>query len=207
MRKWIWPALLAFAAMSFSGAVLAAQAPKVEWFLIKQDSRVNFASIKKGNVGEVHHFDTLKGSIDENGKVSVSIDLSSVQTYVDIRNERLKQFLFETAKFPVATITTLVEPAQFESLGIGQKASTSTEVTLTLHGVSQKIQAGLEVFKLDKNRVLVIPSEMIMLDASAYGMGPGIEKLKELAKLDSISSAVPVGFYFVFERHRPKDWE
>lgn len=206
MKKWTWLGLV-LAALSFSSPAFAAQAPKVEWFLINSDSRLDFVSVKKGNIGEVHHFESLKGSVDENGKVSVSIDLSSVQTYVDIRNERLKEFLFETAKFPVATLSTVVDPAQFESLAVGQKASTSTEVTLTLHGVTQKIQAGLEVFKLNKGRVLIIPAEMIMLDSSAFGMGPGIDKLKELAKLDSISTAVPVSFYFIFERKQPKGWE
>jgi polyisoprenoid-binding protein YceI len=207
MRKWAWLGLLLVAAFSLPHAAFAAEAPKTEWFLINGSSRLNFISLKKGNIAEVHHFETLKGSVDEDGKVSVAIDLASVQTFVDIRNERLKQYLFETAKFPVATITTIVDPKQFESLGDGQKASTSTEVTLTLHGVSQKIQAGLEVYKLNKGRVLIIPDEMILLDASQFGLGAGIDKLKELAKLDQISTAVPVGFYFVFERKRPKGWE
>ena len=126
MRNWMWLGFLALATLTFSGACFAADSSNAHWVLVKQDSRLDFASIKKGNLGEVHHFEALKGGVDENGKVNVTIDLSSVQTYVDIRNERLKEFLFETAKFPVATITTIIEPDQFESLGIGQKAATST---------------------------------------------------------------------------------
>ena len=199
MRRWTWLGMLALLlASGLSAAAFAA--PKGDWHLVNADSRLNFISIKKGNVAEVHHFNTLKGRIDDSGKVIITIDLSSVETFIDIRNQRVKDFLFETAKFPVATISTIVEPDQFENLGIGQHASTSTEVTLTLHGVSHKIQTGLEIFRLGKNRVLVVPTEMILLDASAYGMGPGIDKLKELAKLDNISTAVPVNFYFTFER-------
>jgi polyisoprenoid-binding protein YceI len=201
MTKWAKLGILALAFGLMAQVAMAADARKIDWVLTNSDSRLNFISIKKGNVAEVHHFDKLKGTVDEDGKVNVTIDLTSVQTWVDIRNERLKEFLFETVKFPVATIDVTLDRSQFEKLQPGQKMSTSTEVTLTLHGVSQKIQSGLEVYRLTKNRVLVLPSEPILLDTTAYGMGAGVDKLKELAKLDSISTAVPVTFSFVFD-HR-----
>lgn len=198
MKKYIGSGLLVLL-IGFASS-LAAAAPKNEWRLVNSESRLNFSSAKNDKVGEVHHFETLSGRVAEDGKTTINIDLNSVQTWVDIRNDRMKQFLFETVQFPVATITTTIDVRQFENLAIGQKVSTSTEVTLSLHGVSKKIEAGLEVVRLGKNRVLVYPDEMVMLDAAAFALGGGIDKLKELAKLQSINMAVPVNFSFVFER-------
>lgn len=181
---------------------LAMAGPRDEWRLVNSESRLNFSSTKNDKVGEVHHFDTLSGRVAEDGKTTISIDLNSVQTWIDIRNERLREFLFETVRFPAAVITTTIDLKQFESLAIGRKISTSTEVTLSLHGVSKKIEAGVEVVRLGKDRVLVVPDEMIMLDAASFGLGSGVDKLKELAKLQAISTAIPVNFSFVFERGR-----
>ena len=197
MKKWLGRGLLALA-LGLSAP--AAHAAKAEWHLDNKDSRLDFVSVKKGNIGEVHHFDTLSGVIRSDGRTAITIDLASVQTWIKIRNERLEKYLFETSKFPTATITTMLDMKQFEHLDVGEQMSTSTEVTLTLHGVSHKVEAGLQIFRLTKNRVLVIPDEIIMLDASAYDLKSGLEKLKELAGLESISTAVPVDFHFVFER-------
>lgn len=51
-----WMGIVALSAMaSFSCAA--------QWQVMDQDSRVSFISVKKGDIGEVHHFKQLKGTL------------------------------------------------------------------------------------------------------------------------------------------------
>ena len=68
-------------------------------------STLSFVSVKKGKVGEVHTIDKLSGSLSETGDLVIKLDLSSVNTNIDIRNERMQQHLFETKNNPTATIS------------------------------------------------------------------------------------------------------
>jgi len=68
---------------------LAAPAALADWQLDNGDSTLDFISVKKSTVGEVHHFKQLSGSITDAGQASVDIELASVETNIPIRNERL----------------------------------------------------------------------------------------------------------------------
>lgn len=170
------------------------------WLLNNDASHLSFGSEKKGNVGEVHHFTELSGSVDENGKVILAIDLSSIETWADIRNERMLEHLFEATTFPQARIEGSIDLSKLADLAPGQREIVDLGAQFTLHGVSQSMDAELSVFRLTDSRILVVAHELVMLDATAFGLAGGIEKLRELADLPSISAAVPVAFYLVFEK-------
>ena len=80
------------------------------WDLQADASTFNFVSVKKDTIGEVLHFKKLSGQIDKNGKAGITIDLNSVDTGVQIRDERMREFLFETGKYPSATYQANVDP-------------------------------------------------------------------------------------------------
>ena len=69
------------------------------WKLDNENSRLNFVSVKKASIAENHSFKKLEGSIDNNGKVNIKVDLTSVDTNIAIRDERLKKFVFESDKY------------------------------------------------------------------------------------------------------------
>lgn len=71
--------------------------------LDSQSPLLNFVSIKKVHVVETHRFESLSGAITDTGVATLVIDLNSVNTGIDIRNERMRNLLFETATFPQAT--------------------------------------------------------------------------------------------------------
>ncbi|MDP7561636.1 MAG: hypothetical protein QF494_02135 [Methylococcales bacterium] len=50
--------------------------------------------VKKNTVGEVHVLTGLSGVVDDNGQVSIAINLNSVETQIPVRNERLKKLFF-----------------------------------------------------------------------------------------------------------------
>ena len=78
------------------------------WQLDNETSVLSFITTKKLDIAEVHRFNQLSGEITQQGDVSLAIDLSSVNSSIAIRDERIKEFLFETAVFPKATFTTQI---------------------------------------------------------------------------------------------------
>ena len=86
--------------------------------LLAEKSSLYFISIKNDNVGEVHHFNTLSGGI-EDGKVSVRIPLVGVDTMIPIRNERMQAMLFESDSFPNATLSAEVDMGAVMALETG----------------------------------------------------------------------------------------
>ncbi|WP_458576402.1 YceI family protein [Aliamphritea spongicola] len=46
----------------------------------------------------------LAGQLSDSGALSVQLDLDSIETNIGIRNERMREHLFETSKFKTATL-------------------------------------------------------------------------------------------------------
>lgn len=184
--------------------VVVATAARAEWTLDPQASHLSFASIKAGDIGEVNHFTSLEGAISDRGAATVTVDLASVETWIDIRNERMRDFLFKVDKFPVATISAELDLNALGNLAVGATTELDLPVTLALNGESSGVDTSVTVARLGEDRVMVVSREIVMIDASIYGYEEGIEKLKELAGLPSISAAVPVSFVLVFARDGEK---
>lgn len=179
--------------------VLAAgSAQAADWALDNAASKLNFISIKAGSVAESHTFGSLQGHINAAGDVELAIDLDSVNTAIDIRNERMRKELFNTASHPKASVKTKVDAAALDALATGQSMATSVESMLDLSGTQSNITAELNVMKLNDTTLVVATSKPILLNAANLGLDKGVEKLRELAGLPSISLAVPVDFSLVF---------
>lgn len=161
-------------------------------------STLNFISIKKDKVGEVHTFKQLQGSIAGSGEAQVTIGLTSVETNIAIRNERMNKLLLETGMFPTARVSTTLDMTLLETSVAGQATSAPVELTLDLHGASKVILSDLRVIGLADGALLVSTVNPIMLSATDFGLDAGILKLAEVAKLPSIASVVPVTFSLVF---------
>ncbi len=159
-------------------------------------STINFMSVKNQHIVESHHFTRVQGQISESGEVSVVMDLTSVDTGIEIRDTRLNRELFKTEMFPSATIQASVDPSVFTT-----KNSTQTltvEATLDLHGVSQPISLLLRVATLNDGTVVVHNTQPVIITAETHGLVAGIAKLAELAGGISIGNTVPVSFSLLF---------
>jgi len=69
-----------------------------------------------------------------------------------------------------------------------------------LHGVSKEMATEVRVVKLAKNRILAVSVNPIIVNADQYNLLEGVEKLREVANLPSISTAVPVTFSLIFKQ-------
>ena len=179
--------------------LLPATAWAGDWTLDGGGSDINFVSVKKGTVAEVHHFTRLTGSV-KGENATVVIDLTSVETGIGIRNERMKSMLFEVARFASAAITADLSSIDFHALKAGGSLSTAVPLTLDLHGVSKDLSVQVRVTALAGDKLLVTSREPVIVKATDFGLAGGVEALREVAKLSSIAQAVPVSFHLQFIR-------
>jgi polyisoprenoid-binding protein YceI len=168
------------------------------WTSVADESSVAFGSIKKNVAGEVHHFEDVSGTVNGEGAVEIKIDLASVETYIDIRNERMGRHVFGNAA--MATLSGEVDMDEVTALAVGETTLTDFEGVLALGSVTADIEAEMLVARLGENRVLVTTSDFIMLSTADLGIDGGIDKLKELAKLSGITRVTPVSIRMVFEK-------
>jgi len=187
----------ALGASLFAGSALAG------WSMDPERSHLAFMSIKAKDVAEVHSFTEMAGSIADDGQVTVSMMLDSVETLIPIRNERMREFLFDTTDYKDATLTAKVDPAVIADMKPGDIAQVTAEGTLSMHGATQPMVLNMQAAKVADGTVMVASTKPLVIDAANFGMSDGVEKLREIAGLDSISNAVPVIFVMTFVQTTP----
>ena len=168
-----------------------------DWHLDNDASRLSFVTVKAGDVAEVHRFTDLSGSVGADGHARVVIQLASVDTLIPIRDERMRDILFRTSVFPTAVVTTRLDA---EWLSAPDNGAVDTELVLDMADRQVPFAANLLVNTLADGRVMVTTSQPLVANAPALGLTEGVEKLREIAGLPSISHAVPVSFSLVFSR-------
>lgn len=167
---------------------------KADWSVDNDNSRVSFVSIKAGNVGEVHHFQELEGWLGADGQFRLTIMLASVETGIPIRNERMRELFFDTAQFPTATLSAELDMSALAGLETGQQVSVVSEARLSLLESETDLTIETVVARLDADTLLVSSAQPIVLNAGILGLTQGVEQLRQIAGLPSISAAVPVSF-------------
>ncbi|MGF1777639.1 YceI family protein [Vibrio nomapromontoriensis] len=181
-------------------ALMLACPVSASWMLDDKASSLKFVSTKKNAASEVHHFSAMSGSISDDGKATVILDLSSVETNIEIRNERMKSMLFDVASFKTATVTTVIDMSELDGADIGGIYTTTFDVTVDLHGKQKTYPANLTVMKLTDDKIVVVANDPIIVKAVDFGLEQGIEKLREIAALPSIATSVPVTFILVYDQ-------
>jgi polyisoprenoid-binding protein YceI len=168
------------------------------WTLDPERSAVTYVTIKSTNIPENNQFKEMRGQIDATGQAVVTLMLDSVETLVPIRNERMREILFDTANYKEAELKARIDPKALESLAVGQIQRIAAEGQLSLHGQSQTLTLSMMVGRLDANTLMVASTEPLLIEASKFGLSANLEKLREIAGLPSISEAVPVVFVVTF---------
>ncbi len=169
------------------------------WTLNTSDSYLNFATTKNTHNLEVHNFTVINGDISNTGVATLTIDLNTVNTGVALRDQRMRDLLFETATYPTASVTVAVPASLISSLAVGQAAATDISASLNLHGVTGAITTKVSVQKLSASRVLVQSIAPVLVKAGDYSLTNGVEALRAAVGIASISVAVPVDFALVFD--------
>ena len=151
-------------------------------------------------IGESNSFKTISGSIDDSGHISIDIDLASVDTQLELRDERMRDIVFKVAINPYAKLTGDMNLQVHNDQEVG--TSRVIEATIGLELVGEKIDHDvmLVVTRLSENKVMVTPHGVIFIDADDYELLDALEELRVLAGLDTIESVVPMSFYLTFTK-------
>ena len=187
-----------FQCLVSSGLLIVSATASAQWTLSNEASTLSFVTVKADHVAEVHTFDELSGAIGEDGSVSIEIALASVNTLVPIRNERMQSMLFETDLFPRATITSQINSDGLANMALGSSEEIGLDFTLELHNQSQTYNATVLVSRQEAG-LIATTLKPIVVNAESFDLVAGVEALREVAGLPSISRAVPVSFTVVFE--------
>ena len=180
-------------------AFAVASPAQAAWTLDGGQSTLSFVSTKAINVAEVHRFGDMSGSISADGQVVIAIALASVDTGIELRDERMREMLFQTGDYSLATVSAKVDPAEIEGLGDGDPKRMVVEANLMLHGVSRPLPIELFVARSGDERLIVTSAKPVVVNAPEFELGAGVEALREIAGLPSISLAVPVSFVLTFD--------
>ena len=179
-------------------ALTASTHGAAHWTLNNDFSQLSFVTIKSGNIAEVHKFKHLEGQLSDDGRLTITIELASVDTLIPIRDERMLKLLFETDFFPVATFTANIDRAVLDGLSINTSTRMEINGILSIRNHRINIAPKIVVTRFAEGSVLVNTLEPIIVNAKAAGLAGGVEKLREIAGLTSISDAVPVSFVLTF---------
>ena len=170
-----------------------------QWVLDQEQSEFYFTFIKASEVGTVGRFESFDANVSEaDGKASLTIDLASLNTDIDIRDSRLRQSFFKTDTFPTATVDINLGQDIFQRLKTGQSESERVSAKVNLHGKTRRLKETVNITMLNQSTVIVTNAKPVLLDVEDFGFLSSIQKLIELAGVKSISTSVPVTFRLVF---------
>ena len=168
------------------------------WKLEQDVSKIAFGSVKKDTVGETHNFSNLSGMVSETGELTIAIDLASVETWIDIRNERIVEHVFH--KMAQATLSANLDMDKLLAMPVGGMDTVAVNGKLSLMGAEVVVQTDMFVVRLAENKVLVTSDEITWVSTEELGIDDSVSKLMELAKLPGITRAVPVTARLVFSK-------
>lgn len=168
-----------------------------QWVLNNEASTLNFTTTKNSSKTEVQSFKQFQGHISGT-KVNLTVDLNSVDTGIGIRDQRIKELFFEIAQFPTATVTIDLNKSDLKQIKIGHTKTLTEQATIEIHGEKQTIPVELQVISIDHNKLLVFSRLPVIIDLKNFNLVNGVNALREIAKLQSINTAVPVTFSLLF---------
>ena len=185
-----WMVAVCAVLLGMMGSALADHHGEQAWTL-SDESRISLTSTKNGLVSETHSLAAIKGEVSAAGKVELALDLRAIETNIPIRNERMQTWLFSDE--PVAKLSANVEAA----LSAKETAFTIDQ-TLTLEANGNTVMLDVPLTVVREGNAAAKVAGQLVIDVADFGYAPGIEKLREIAGLKSISTEVPVDVKLVF---------
>lgn len=170
----------------------------VAWSLDRPGSNFEFISVKNAHVAEIHHFDDIDATVDSNGLATLAIDLNSIESHVDIRNQRMRDFLFDTNFLPTLYYQTQLDLEPISALPVGASVVQPLEGLLSLHGVTATVSSEVMVTKIHADQISVSVYKPILISAEDFDMAAGVEVLRSIVGLNDIGNTVPVYFHLAF---------
>jgi polyisoprenoid-binding protein YceI len=168
-----------------------------DWALLSDSSNFTIGTTKNETVTEVHKLQKLEGYVRNNGNAQVSLNLLSIDTGIEIRDERMQAMLFTTATQAVYTAT--VDMEKFRKLEAGDSKDFQLQGSLEMNDRSTVIQVATKITRLDSGNYQIKTVSANKIDVGKFGFSGGIEQLRAVANLKDISPVVTFEFKLEFE--------
>lgn len=174
-------------------ALCSSMVSAANWQLDSEQSSLHFVSVKNEVVAEAHQFTQLSGSWD-GSTAMVSIGVSSMQTNIPIRNERIWQYVLMAEKNPSIDVTAKLSDDAVAAIAINSSKVLELPLTVTIAGETAVLNAKVRISKLSNATLLAVTEAPLMLNINSFKLTAGVAKLQELAGLKRIDPMVPVSF-------------
>jgi polyisoprenoid-binding protein YceI len=201
-------AFLTALGLFIAGGAVAAEALPA-WKIDTPASSLTFNTTKAGAAGvggltETMRFNLFNGGLDSHGHVEMNIDLASIDSGIELRNERLKTMFWDVVSHPIVTFSAQLNPSELQKIN-SAKESMALELDgkLTMTGEARIIKAHLQVTPVGGNRLIVSTRQAIVINASDFGLITGVEALRTVMGLNFLSSSVPVIFSLELKKSSP----
>jgi polyisoprenoid-binding protein YceI len=198
------------AALSSAAALFAACATSIgsttaaagQWSVDSTQSSLNFVTTKAGQpgvagIGEIQSFKRFSGGLEAGGKITLAIDLASVDTGIEIRDERLRTMLWNVKATPTATFSAVLNSESLTKMAAGGLVDLDVSGQLELAGQAKPVTAKLRVTRLSAEKMMVVTRTPILINSNDFGLRAGVEALREVMGLNFISASAPVSFALV----------
>ena len=167
--------------------------PTALWQLDTQKSQISYVSTKNGDIQEHNSLRFESGSINADKQVKLVIDLNSINTNIEIRDQRMREKFFQTSQHPTATVTAEIA----DNLPLMTPYTIS--YTLHLKDHSETFQNPVMIHS-GGGEMMVTSHEPVTVHADTFGLSEALEKLREIAGLNSISPTVEVDYKLHFKQ-------
>jgi hypothetical protein len=168
-----------------------AVAEQILWQLDTDKSQINYISTKNGDIQEHNTLRFLSGSIDQQKQVELIIDLNSINTNIDIRDQRMRDLLFETDQYPTAKIEAEIDN------NLPLMTAYPIDYRVTLKNQQHSYQSPVMIHS-GGGEMMVTSAEPVTVNAETFGLNTALEKLREIAGLSSISPSIQVEYKLHF---------
>ena len=181
--------IVGVASLIFAGSAQA------QWATLdSENSSVTYVSTKLNDISEIHGFDSISGSISDSGTVNISIDAASVNSNIELRDDRMREFLYEVTAFPEIGISAEID---LEALPEGT-SQLEFPAIVNLKGVEIPVTVNAFV-SLSDSAITVSSAQPILLYVASVGLAEGVAKLAELAGGITIGGSTAVNFSLSFD--------
>ena len=199
MRRIMSKTAVIFSFLATTAGLVTGQSAFAGWTLNDSNSSLYYVTSKASAVSELNSFAELSGNISDNGQANIAISLGSVDTAIDIRNERMREIVFQVSSYPLASVSLTADTRLIESLVPGENILRSYDITVELHGSEQTMNIDVSMTRLTGGGLQVVLAKPLIVNAASFGLGAAVEELREIAGLPSINNNVVVDFTLQFD--------
>lgn len=139
-------------------------------------------------------FKSFKGGLSSQGKIELTIDLSSVDTGISIRDERLQTMFWNVTAHPTVNFAAQLSSEEMKKISAGKESVVvMVEGQLTMAGQTKPIKTQLQVTPAN-HKLYVNTRQPIVINANDFGLNAGVETLRAIMGLNYLSTSAPVTF-------------